>query len=189
MAQDAEELVVMLDGAIYVGEVGETEPTDPADALGAGWEDLGYVTTDGVSFQLSREVTDIDSVFEPDPIRRLITRVPKTVSFTLQQLSVLTAPFAFGGGEVSEPSAGVYLYEPPDASEIDERALIWEIHDGDKDYYLGYRRGNVTGTVNMTGVRNNATLLPVEFSVLTPAGGAKPFFFLTNDPAFEPVGS
>lgn len=187
--QDTEELVVMLDGAIYVADVGETEPTDPSTSPGAGWEDLGHVTTDGITFTLSREITDIDSVWEPDPIRKLVTRVPKTLAGTLQQLSALTMPFAFGGGEVTEPTAGTYLYEPPDASELDERAMLWELHDGDKDYFLGYRRGLMTGAATMTGVRNNATLLPFEFSVLTPAGGAKPFFLLTNDPAFEPLAS
>lgn len=188
MAQDAEQVTVMLDGAIYVGEVGETEPTDPSTAPGAGWEDLGHVTTAGITFTLTREVTDIDSVWEPDPIRKLVTRVPKTLAGILQQLSAITMPFAFGGGVVTEPDPGVFLYEPPDASELDERAMLWEIHDGNKDYILGYRRGLMTGTATMTGVRNDATLLPFEFSVLTPAG-AKPFFLLTNDPAFEPVAS
>jgi hypothetical protein len=188
MVQTADETVVALDGAVYVADIGTAIPTDPT-VIGAGWEDLGYITREGVTFELSREITDIDAWQESDPIRRLVTRVPKLLRFTLQQLSTLTFPFAFGGGVVTEPSPGIFDYEPPDPSEIDERMLLWQFIDDVKTYVIGYRRGQVTGTASMTGVRDNVNLLPVEYSVLAPGGGVKPFFFLTDDPAFEPTGS
>jgi hypothetical protein len=173
----------MLDGGVYVGEVGTTEPTDPADTPGVGWSDLGHVTTDGVAFTLSREITDIDSVWEEDPIRKLVTRVPKTLTFTLEQLNFETFEFGFGGGSITVLGGGLFQYDPPAASELDERAMIWQIIDGTKNYMLMFRRGLVTGTASVTGVRNNAALMPVEYSVLTPTSGSS-FILLTDDPAF-----
>ena len=103
MAKDTEELTVMLGGAVYVADVGEPRPTDP-EIIAGTWEDLGHITTDGIVFEVEREVTDINSVWEQDPIRRLVTRVPKVMRFQLQQLSVHTLPFALGGGTVDEIS-------------------------------------------------------------------------------------
>lgn len=184
MAKDAEQTTVMFDGGVYVGAVGTTEPTDPDTTPGAGWSDLGHVTTDGVTFNLSREITDIDSVWEADPIRKLVTRVPKTLVFTLEQLNFETFEFAFGGGTISLPGAGLFKYTPPDSADLDERAFIWKIIDGTKNYMLMFKRGLVTGTASVTGVRNNAALLPVEYSVLTPADSSPPFTLLTDDPGF-----
>lgn len=188
MAKDTEELTVMLGGAVYVADVGEPRPTDP-EIIAGTWEDLGHITTDGIVFEVEREVTDINSVWEQDPIRRLVTRVPKVMRFQLQQLSVHTLPFALGGGTVDEPTAGIFEYSPPDPSDLDERAMLWQIIDGDKAYLFNYYRGNVTGTSSITGVRDNVALLPVEYSILTPTLGGDPFNMITNDPAFEPIAS
>ena len=55
MAIDASEVRVAGYGHIYVAPEGTDLPTDVDTAMTADWVDLGYATTDGVTFTFSRE--------------------------------------------------------------------------------------------------------------------------------------
>ena len=76
MAISADEVRVAGTGHVYVAPKGTALPTTVEAALPADWTDLGYVTTDGVSFTFSRETEDLDA-WQGDKIRVLSLSEPK----------------------------------------------------------------------------------------------------------------
>ena len=106
-----------------------------------------------------------------------------STTFSLQQWNEDTVPLAFGGGEVVNPTLGVWRYVPPEPDDIDERALMIDWQDGTKNYRLLFPRGLVTGAVEINLRRTDEAELPVTF-VSTPNTGDAPFVLLTDDDAF-----
>lgn len=183
-----DEIVVAPEGRIMVAEVGAEAPGDSTEEWSEEWRELGYATEDGVTLTVGKDVTDIRGWQSLEVLRRVVTGRTITSAFTLRQLNVDTLPFAYGGGEVTEPSPGEYRYEPPDAGELPEKALGIEWTDGDKHYRMIFVRGSVTEAVETQLIRNDSANLPVTYGVLGEDGVA-PFYLLTDDPAFEPIAS
>ena len=180
MAISADEVRVAGTGRVYTAPKGTALPTTVDSALPADWTDLGYVTTDGVSFTFSRETEDL-AAWQGDKIRVLSLSEPKMVEFTLMQTDAAVLETAFGGGTV-ETDAGVTTYTPPLRGENVERSMVIEFLDDDITYRYAFSRVQQEGDVNFVLTREGAVEYPVTFGVLeaTPA-----YTIITNDPAME----
>lgn len=178
MAISADEVRVAGTGHVYVAPKGTELPTTVDTALPADWTDLGYVTTDGVSFTFSRETEDLDA-WQGDKIRVLSLSEPKQVEFTLMQTDAAVLQAAFGGGTI-ETAEGVTTYTPPVRGENVERAMVIEFMDDDITYRYSFGRVQQEGDVNFVLTREGAVEYPVTFGVLE----ADPAYtIITNDPA------
>lgn len=188
MAQDSNEVRVYGDGNLYVAPVDTAFPTDITTAVDDdAWVQLGYISTDGVTFKVEKEMKDIEVWQSRDPVRTIRTKSPKTLKLDLVQWNYHTALLALGGGTVTG-TPGNYTYNPPDESESDERAFILEAIDGDYTVRYCFRRGeNQTGT-ELKHVSDDALMLPIEIKVLAASNGAKPYFIQTDDPNLAPAG-
>lgn len=184
MANDGSKVRVALTGSIYVLNVEDPDPTDLTTRAGV---DLGYTTTDGVSLEFGSDTEEIEVWQSKDPVRKIITKQPKTVSFTLAQLESQTW-LATLGGSVAEtaPGSGLFLWEPNEGEAISKKLVIY-FEDGDKEFAFILRRAEQSGSVEMNLVSNDAVSLPNEWSVLAGPSGKKSWAFLTNDPAFAPA--
>lgn len=184
MALESSEVRVTGTGHVYVAPVGTAFPTDISTAVShaAGWRELGYVSEEGARFSFGREVNEIMAWQSFDPLRLVVTAVPKQVQFDLMQWNQFTVSLALGGGTFTEPTSGNYLYEPPAEDFIDERALIIEGTDGDYDYRFCYRKSVNMEGVDFAFVRENPVLFPVTMRILAADAGAKSFLLQTNDP-------
>ena len=187
MAKDSNELVVAQTGSVYIAPVGTVVPDTPATALAGDWVELGYTTTDGVSFSASVEFDDIDAWQSTTPVRRIVTGRDASVTFTLEQWNPDSFALAFGGGAWTEitapvpPAPGVWEYTPPaDTDSIAEYALAVDFVDGDEARRIHVYRGNVTDSVETTLTRTGASVLPITFSALTPDGGDTAWRLLSN---------
>ena len=109
MAIDASEVRVAGYGHIFVAPEGTTLPTDVDTAMPEAWVDLGYATTDGVTFTFSRETEDLDA-WQGDKIRVLSLKEPKTAEFTLMQTDQDTITTALGGGSWTDAAGLGTLY-------------------------------------------------------------------------------
>lgn len=180
MAISADEVRVAGTGRVYTAPKGTALPTTVDSALPADWTDLGYVTTDGVSFTFSRDTEDL-AAWQGDKIRVLSLSEPKMVEFTLMQTDAAVLETAFGGGTI-ETDAGVTTYTPPLRGENVERSMVIEFMDDDITYRYAFARVQQEGDVNFVLTREGAVEYPVTFGVLeaTPA-----YTIITNDPAME----
>ena len=191
MAQNKEEIVVALDGAVLLAPFGTTLPAKLA-APSAPFEDLGYQSSDGVSFSVTPSVTDIEAWQSATPVRKIVTARALTVKFTALQWNVSTFAAAFGGGSWSELEAakegapGIFRYDPPaDEDSLESYSAIVDFHDGDKDYRLVVEQVQITDSVETNLARSSAATLPLSLDALTPDGKDRSWFLETNDPAVD----
>lgn len=184
MAFDSGEVRVTGTGHVYVADVDTPFPDSISEAVAHadGWVELGYCSEEGARFSFGREINNIMGWQAFDPLRKVVTAVPKSVSFDLMQWNQHTVKLALGGGEVSEPVSGEYEYEPPDESFLDERALIVEGIDGDYTYRFCYRKALNESGVEFAFVRSDPVLFPITMGILAADDGAKPFLIQTDDP-------
>lgn len=188
MTKDADQIVVAGNGSIYVAELGTTAPADITEDVGAGWIELGYANEDGVTFTDGKTIESITAWQSFYALRRIMTAKEGTLAFSLLQWNGATVRLAFGGGSVTQDSAGAYRYTPPEAGVVDERAMLIEWVDGDKNYRLIVPRGMVGEDVETNLTKSGAGELPISYGV-NGQDGVDPWYLQTDDPAFEPVGS
>ena len=185
MAFDATDIRVAGDAHIYMAPLDEAFP-DWGDTPTGDWIELGFVTPDGITLGFSREVNDIFAMQSAEPVRTIATRLPKTVGFTLMQQGRQQLLLALGGGTFSaEPLVtGVTRYEPPPPSDVDERALVIEIADGEYTYRWHYKRTQNREGVEHKYLREDAATFPVVQQILAPSDNSVPFYMTTDDPAY-----
>lgn len=188
MAQNAEQVRVAPRGDLWVAPVGSTLPTDLED-LSSPWVNLGLTTEEGTALTYSEAREDIPAWQRATPVRRLVTARNMSTGYTLLQWNADNFALAFGGGEISEPSPGVYRYDPPDDDDpLSEYAQVIDFHDGDIHGRLVIEKGAVNDDVQTNLVRTAASTLPVTFQALaSDDSDESTWYLLSNDPAFEPV--
>lgn len=187
MAQDTAELVVASHGDIYLAPVGTALPTTVDGALNAAFVNLGLINEDGVSVSVSPEIESFSAWQRRQAVRRELTNQEISVSFALEQWNAENVKLAFGGGQVSEPSAGQFRYDFPDGDDaLDERAIVIDWQDGPTSKHrMVFERGNVMEAVEFQLVRNALAVLPITFGVLAADDGGSPGYYLVNDTAFH----
>ena len=186
---DANELVVAGTGQVYVAPVGTTLPTATDDTLNAAFVGLGYTTEDGVTFTVAPEVNDYMAWQSRQPIRRELVNQTVSAAFSLLQWNEETVPLAFGGGAVTQVGSD-YRYDFPTADDaLDERAMVIDVTDGDRNMRFVLPRGNVTDSVEAQFVRTEMAVLPITFGILEPIGGGAPGYILFDDSDAFAAGS
>lgn len=181
MAQASEQITVALQGHVSVAPLGTQLPAD-LEELGEGFVDLGYTTEEGVTFTATPTVEDIGAWQSATPVRRLMTARNVSAAWQGLQWNLDTFALAFGGGEWTEPTAGVHRYDPPgDNDALSEYVCVIDFADGAKEARLVIKRGSVTDPVETNLVRNGAALLPVTFNGLSPNGDDTAWYLLGND--------
>lgn len=188
MARDATDIRVAGDALIYLAPLGTAFPTwdtPPADP----WVELGYVTPDGVTFNFGREVTEIFAMQSAEPVRIVNTRTPRTVAFSMMQQGADQLILALGGGSVAADGlGGAFRFTPPDASVVDERAMIVEMVDGAFTYRWEMGRVQNREGVEEKLMREDSLNFPVTMQILVPSDGSASFELVTDDPAYDPAG-
>jgi hypothetical protein len=186
MGKDVDEIVVGANGSFWIAPVGTAAPATPVAAPGAGWVDLGYTSEDGATVRDSKtlEVVNVWQLFYG--ARLIVTERDFNVSVALRQWNGDTFKTAMGGGEITEPAAGVFKYVPPDPEDAGEKAAMLDWADGSKHYRLVMPRGYGSESVESNIVRASAADLPYTHTVLG-ADSVTPWYMLTDDPAFDPT--
>lgn len=185
-ANAASQTLIGASGTVYVGTPGATitAPTSEVSVLDTDFVELGFVSEDGVKFRDSKDVGSLRAWQTPYDVRRFVTGRDFEVEFALEQWNWHTVPFAFGGGTLTEPTPGHYKFVPPDADDLDERALVVDWVDGARKYRLFLPRGLVTTPVEVNIKRDEGAMFPITFGAIFD--GTNPAFAIfTDDAAFE----
>lgn len=186
MANNADAVRVGGATQIYMAPVGTAfPPFATAISTIPDWIDTGYVSTDGVTWNFAREVTEIEAMQSLDPIRIMTTKLPKSFQFGLMQTGQEQLALALGGGSWAEQGtagSGIWEYTPPDISEVVERAAIIEMIDGTITYRWLIKKCQNKEGVEFKYVRDDASTMPVTMSILAAPDGSAAFSIETDDP-------
>jgi hypothetical protein len=191
MALDAEEVRSFGNVTIYVGDVGATEPADLTTTPDESeWFEVGHTSDEGVSFSFGKARTPFRSHQSyPQPVRVVKGEAVTTVGVSLLQWNAANLAYALGGGEWTEDNSGEFTFTPANASVDNEKALIIDAFDGDITSRWIFRRTEVQSNVDFTASPTALAPLPISAVVLAAPGEADDYNFITDDPAFELVGS
>lgn len=103
MANNAENVVVGITGSVYVGPTTATAPTSTTATL-TGFTDLGYVSSDGVTFTTDKSTNQIRAWQNADLVREVVTEGTVTYSFMLLETTEAAIEAYFGsamtGGKI-----------------------------------------------------------------------------------------
>jgi len=192
LSQNAEQIKVAANGGLYIARFEDepTLPTNPEDPLDAIFNEVGFFSEDGVTFNKSEEKEEIRVWQSPTAVDEIVTSRDFSAGGSLMQWNRDTVAIAFGGGEWSEPEPDVYRFDPPnDYDPLTKWVGVLETIAGDRVDRWVIKRGTFTGDIETQAVRNAAMALPITLSALTPTGDTRPWYYLSNDPAFAAVGS
>lgn len=188
MAKNSKQVRVALTGSVFYTPTPITALPDDLTAAPAGAIDLGWTTSDGVTFTLGREVEGIDAWQTPNLLRQLVLSEPKSLSYTLRQLA-RDQWLATMGGTFEEVTAGGFNRWVPEAGKLIEGTILVDFVDGANNYRFGFPLAQQTAEVEFSLVRNDAINLPNTWTAIEPSGGLPVMFMDTDDPAFDaPVG-
>ncbi|WP_149183950.1 phage tail protein [Streptomyces sp. TRM49041] len=194
---NSSEIRVAGTGRVLVAEVGAALPTaftdNPSADWGTGWTDLGYTSTDGVTFSKKDKLDPVETWQSISPARFVYADRDLTLKFSMLQFNEDTLPFFLGGKKTdfrSDQTAnpGVYEFDVPDGPTFDERALGLEFTDGSQvTYRFVIPRGQVTATDDIKLARKAAAMLGVTFTALSPGDNQALATFVMKDPAYATV--
>src|SRR4051812_35818400 len=190
MANNADAVRVGGATQVYMSPVGTAfPPFDTAISTVPAWIDTGYIATDGLTWHFDREVTEIEAMQSLDPIRIMTTKLPKSFEFGLMQSGQEQFALALGGGSWAEEgtATGIFVYTPPDISEVVERACIVEMVDGLVTYRWEIKKCQNKEGVEFKYVRDDASTMPVTMTILAAPDGSAPFNIRTDDPQMDLV--
>ena len=95
------------DGGIYFAPAGTTLPTNATTTLATAFKNLGYVSEDGVTNSLSKDVTEIKE-WGGDTVDTVLTTLTDTFQFTLiESLNTDTLKAVYGDANVAESSGAI----------------------------------------------------------------------------------
>lgn len=95
------------DGGIYFAPAGTTLPTNATATLATAFKNLGYVSEDGVTNSLSKDVTEIKE-WGGDTVDTVLTAQTDTFQFTLiESLNTDTLKAVYGDANVTESSGAI----------------------------------------------------------------------------------
>lgn len=187
-ANDASQIRIAGTGRVFVARAGTTAPTDFANDWDAkDWRELGYTSTDGVTFGKKDKLDPVETWQTISPARFVYADRDLTLKFSMLQFNEETLPFFMGGDSVKAvPSVdGVFTYDIPDGPQFDERALGLEFTDGSEvTYRFVIPRGQVTATDDIKLARKAAAMLGVTFTALSSRHGDPLATFIMKDPAY-----
>jgi hypothetical protein len=171
---------------LYLADTGVAAPADCDAAPAAGWVNVGHTKEDSLSFSTAPEFGEVTSHQANTAIRRFQTSEEISLSVDLLQWNPGNLQAVYGGGTITEPTAGVFKYTPPTFGERTEKQCLLEVIDGTKVYRFVFVK-----TMQIEGVQNELqkaqeARLPLRLAILSDTVGA-PWYFITNDPAFDPT--
>lgn len=187
MANDVSNILIFGhdDAKVWTGSLGTTAPVGLA-APGAGWDDLGWLSDEGISLSDTPDQTDFYAHQGGTLVASVITRDERSIKFqclesTAKQLGLfysgltMASSGSYYGGEIkgSRSISRAFIYDDyainqalPDGSPIHERYVI--------------PKGTVSDKADLVYKRDEMRIWEFTVKILGS------YFFYTNNPAMAP---
>lgn len=189
---NSSEIRVAGTGRVLIADINAPLPAafsdNPATDWGSAWTDLGYTSTDGVTFSKKDKLDPVETWQSISPARFVYADRDLTLKFSMLQFNEDTLPFFLGGKSADfrrDATSGAVQFDVPDGPTFDERALGLEFTDGSAvTYRFVIPRGQVTATDDIKLARKAAAMLGVTFTALSPGDGQALATFVMKDAAY-----
>lgn len=192
MPQDPGRIIVPANAKVHTKTFdGSGIPTQEDTPL-VGYSELGYVSTDGVTFNPTQDTLEVMADQSRYAVLHRIISVNAELTCNLLEVSQATLLASFGGGEFVEVSAGHFAYRPPVEGELWEASVVYDFehtYGGDTyQYRLALKRVTTATLATPQFSSRSNTQLALALKILDPLDGSGvPFEYLSNDPAFDPA--
>jgi hypothetical protein len=159
MTLDAQKVRVAVTGAVYAGPTTAVAPTSAVSAVPTEYNDLGYLSEEGVTEAYDEDVQDIQAFQGGAIVRTLISSSKATLAFTMieNKASVLEL---YHKGSVVEAIAAGYKIDVVTPSPV-RKSLVFDVLDGNKHLRIYVRDGEVTERGEITYVNDDTISYPV----------------------------
>lgn len=138
MAQNANNVRIGFEGAIYVATGTPIAPTDTTP-LPSGWTEVGYIDDGGVTIAHNDEVSDIKAWQRADIVRKVVTSSDVTVQFNMLETNVNSVELFYGAKVGSD---GKSLSET--GMKINRQSFVLDLIDGDKVHRMYLPSAEIT---------------------------------------------
>lgn len=170
MALTADNVVVGVTGKVYTGATTATAPTSSTAAL-TGFTELGYVSSDGVSFTTDKSTNQIRAWQNADLVRESITEGTVTYSFTLLETTEEVLALYFGSVVVD----GKVTLNPTNTG--GRKSFVIDVVDGAKAIRHYVPSGEVLAVEAQTIQNGEAVAYGVTVTAYASAGRVADVFF------------
>lgn len=123
-------------GAVYYAATSTTLPTSAAAALAGAFDDVGYISEDGITQTMNIDTNDIQAWQNGDVVRKIQTSHDLTYTFTMLEMSAETVELFYG-----DYTAGVTEIT---GDQLGNWAFVLDVVDGDNDIRIVIPDGQVT---------------------------------------------
>lgn len=170
MALTADNVVVGITGKVYVGPTATTAPT-ASDSVLTGFQELGYVSADGVTFTVEKSTNQIRAWQNADLVREVVTEASATYQFMLLETTEDVIETYFG----STITNGKVELNP--ASTGGRKSFVIDVVDGTKVIRHYIPSGEVTAVEAQTIANGEAVMYGVTVTAYASGGRSADIFF------------
>jgi hypothetical protein len=163
MAKDRDNVRIYGDDAsgVYVGDKGTTGPTTLA-APGVGFDEVGWLSEDGVDFDRSEDVAEFKGWQGGTTLRKKVTSQEDTFRFVCLEETALTMGLYYKG-VAPTTATGVDTFAITNQAVSDERAWVVDVVDDTITKRYVIPSGEITGRATVP--HKNSDLTMYEFTV------------------------
>jgi len=170
MALTANNVVVGITGAVYAGATDAAAPTGTDSTL-TGFDNLGYVSTDGVSFTIDKSTNQIRAWQNADLVREVVTEGTVTYAFMLMESSQEVIEAYFGG----TMTAGKIQVNATATG--GKKSFVIDVVDGDKAIRHYVPSGEILSVDAQTIVNGDALMYGITITAYSVAGRSADVFY------------
>lgn len=178
MALDATKVRIGSTGGLYVAPTGTTLPTTAVATKDAAFDDFGYLSEDGITMSIGRDITDLKAWQNSTVVRKVQTSHDVTLQMTAIELNAVSLANYFGNYTALADGANFNIT----ADALDHAAWILDVIDGDVKMRFVIPDGQITeqGDLSITG-GGDAMGLPFTLTAFPDNTGVKVYGYIDED--------
>lgn len=169
MATTSDNVRVAVTGGAYFAPTGTTLPTSPTAALDAAFEELGYLSEEGITQTIDESITNIKAWQNGDIVRKVQDEHDVTFAMSLLETSDQTLDVYYGN----------YVNGTVEIKADNETRGEWVLNivDGGDRLRIVIPDGQVTDRGDVQYVNGNAVMYPITITCYPDADDVKAYLY------------
>ena len=168
----AANVLVGVTGGAYVAPEGTPIPTNAVTALNAAFDEVGYISEDGVSQSISEDITDLKAWQNGDVVRKIQTSHDLTYALTMIETSDVTLETYYGNY-----AAGAVEIT---GEQLPHKAWVLEVEDGDDIIRVVIPDGQITERGDIVYQNGDAVGYPITITCFPDDDGVKAYLYVSG---------